>query len=154
MNKYSVTVTDRRGKYAPREYVVEAETELGAYGPATEQYIKDNNHPPYRSGVDRMSVYYRRFWNEATKIGPLTTEEVLDKKAEAGLRKAMKNPAIRAAYGMKPKIPVHRPRYDEKGMRLTDCCGALSTYCDGALCCKGCYALVPVGQGDGNEYKK
>ena len=50
-------------------------------------------------------------------------------------------------------------KYDEEGMRLTDCCGAHSTYMDDGednydLCCKACYRPVPMGQGDGNEVKK
>ena len=36
--------------------------------------------------------------------------------------------------------------------RMTDCCGRSSTYCDHALCCKGCYREVEHGQGDGGEY--
>ena len=48
-------------------------------------------------------------------------------------------------------------RYDEHGMRLTNCCGAHSTYMDDGiggevLCCKACYHEVEVGQGDGNEF--
>ena len=40
--------------------------------------------------------------------------------------------------------------------RLTDCCAHDSTYMDDgkggeALCCKECYHVVPVGQGDGSE---
>lgn len=50
------------------------------------------------------------------------------------------------------KRETHAPRYDESGHRLTDCCGAFSTYMDGdVLCCKKCYWEVPVGQGDGTE---
>ena len=45
------------------------------------------------------------------------------------------------------------PRYDAEGSRLTDCCGALSTYCDDVLCCKSCWHPVPEGQGDGTESK-
>jgi hypothetical protein len=41
--------------------------------------------------------------------------------------------------------------FAEDGVRLTDCCGAYSTYVDFALCCKACYNEVPVGQGDGAE---
>ena len=42
--------------------------------------------------------------------------------------------------------------------RLTDCCAHDSTYMDdgkGAedLCCKGCYHVVPLGQGDGSEVR-
>jgi hypothetical protein len=43
-------------------------------------------------------------------------------------------------------------RYDEHGMRLTNCCGAHSTYVDEVLCCKICYEETPIGQGDGNEF--
>ena len=50
------------------------------------------------------------------------------------------------------KLETRTPRYDESGRRLTDCCGAFSTYMDGdILCCKQCYWEVPVGQGDGTE---
>ena len=50
------------------------------------------------------------------------------------------------------------PRYDEDGVRLTDCCGTYSTYLedgDGipALSCKKCYHEVPYGQGDGSEVR-
>jgi|TARA_R110000824_G_scaffold230129_3_gene417718 hypothetical protein len=46
-------------------------------------------------------------------------------------------------------------QYDEQtGMRLTDCCGATSTYHDTELCCKVCWKLVDIGEGDGNEYAK
>jgi hypothetical protein len=46
-------------------------------------------------------------------------------------------------------------KYDESGMRLTDCCGAHSTYpidAHGGLCCKKCYRTVEIGEGDGCEY--
>jgi hypothetical protein len=48
-------------------------------------------------------------------------------------------------------------RYNEKGMRMTDCCGACSTFMEdgtGAylLCCKKCYESVGVGEGDGAEF--
>ncbi len=44
-----------------------------------------------------------------------------------------------------------------KNMRLTDCCAATSTYMDDGnddwvLCCKHCYKIVEVGEGDGSEY--
>lgn len=50
-------------------------------------------------------------------------------------------------------------QYDDKGVRLTDCCGCYSTFMDDGegnydLCCKKCYGLVPVGQGDGAEKKE
>ncbi len=53
---------------------------------------------------------------------------------------------------------TNQARYDDDGQRTTDCCGSYSTYCGdvrGAdvLCCKNCYEVVPVGQGDGNEFK-
>lgn len=36
------------------------------------------------------------------------------------------------------------------GTRLTDCCGAYSTYMDtDELCCKACYNPVEYGEGDG-----
>lgn len=45
--------------------------------------------------------------------------------------------------------------YDEDGMRLTDCCGCLSTYdATGTLYCKKCFEGVEVGEGDGEEYKE
>ena len=44
------------------------------------------------------------------------------------------------------------PHYDEYGMRLTDCCGAHSTWIEGVLSCKVCYDEVPLGQGDGGEH--
>ena len=41
------------------------------------------------------------------------------------------------------------------GMRLTDCCAAVSTYMEFAgnqeLTCKACYYEVDFGQGDGDE---
>ncbi len=44
-------------------------------------------------------------------------------------------------------------RYDDDGMRLTDCCGAHSTYSqsDATLCCKACWHEVSIGEGDGNH---
>jgi hypothetical protein len=42
-------------------------------------------------------------------------------------------------------------RYNEDGVRLTDCCGSMSTYSDGTLCCKRCWREVGFGEGDGNE---
>ena len=42
--------------------------------------------------------------------------------------------------------------YDNDGMRLTSCCGAHSTFSGGYLCCKNCYEIVPIGEGDGNEF--
>lgn len=42
--------------------------------------------------------------------------------------------------------------YTPDGMRLTDCCGAFSTFSDVTLCCKVCWEPVPWGQGDGTEY--
>ena len=37
-------------------------------------------------------------------------------------------------------------------MKLTDCCGAYSTYDEnGVLYCKACYRPAPAGQGDGSE---
>lgn len=44
-------------------------------------------------------------------------------------------------------------KYHGDGTRLTDCCGARSTYCDDVLCCKVCYHEVPIGQGDGSEVR-
>ena len=46
-------------------------------------------------------------------------------------------------------------RYNEDGMRMTDCCGACSTYDEfGELYCKACYTVVGIGEGDGSEYKE
>lgn len=44
--------------------------------------------------------------------------------------------------------------FNTDGMRLTDCCGACSTYHGSTLCCKVCYREVDYGQGDGTEYRK
>ena len=50
------------------------------------------------------------------------------------------------------KVYDFRPEY--KGMRLTDCCGAFSTFCmdSGELSCKVCWNEVGHGQGDGEEF--
>ena len=46
-------------------------------------------------------------------------------------------------------------KYDERtDMRLTDCCGATSTYHDTELCCKVCWQTVDIGEGDGNEFRR
>jgi hypothetical protein len=63
MQKFTIQVSDRRGKYAARTYAVEADEEFLAYGEATERFIKDNHHRP-RGPSERMSSYYSRFWNE------------------------------------------------------------------------------------------
>lgn len=63
MQTFKIKVTDRRGKYGSRVYEVEGEQEFNAYAKATERFIKDVGHPPYKPG-QRMSVYYSRFWNE------------------------------------------------------------------------------------------
>lgn len=43
-------------------------------------------------------------------------------------------------------------RYDEDGHRLTNCCGAFSTFFeDGTLYCKKCYTEVSPGEGDGSD---
>jgi len=52
-------------------------------------------------------------------------------------------------------------KYAKDGTRLTDCCGAYSTFMEASgdmdieweLTCKGCYETVPYGQGDGSETK-
>ena len=49
-------------------------------------------------------------------------------------------------------------RYNNVGMRLTDCCAACSTYMDDGtgeweLSCKHCAHLVDFGEGDGSEYR-
>jgi hypothetical protein len=50
-------------------------------------------------------------------------------------------------------MKTNAKKYNDEGMRMTNCCGACSTYCDGVLCCKGCYKKVRPGEGDGAEYK-
>jgi hypothetical protein len=62
--KFRIKVSDQRGKYQPRTYEVEASEAMMAYGEATNQYIRDNNHPPYKPGKQRVSSYFSRFWNE------------------------------------------------------------------------------------------
>lgn len=42
-------------------------------------------------------------------------------------------------------------RFADDGTRLTDCCGAYSTFHDETLCCKACHREVEFGQGDGSE---
>jgi|TARA_Y100000034_G_scaffold33168_1_gene40697 hypothetical protein len=45
-------------------------------------------------------------------------------------------------------------KYNEDGMRMTDCCGACSTFDEhGTLYCKICYQPVEIGEGDGSEDK-
>ena len=49
-------------------------------------------------------------------------------------------------------------KFNDDGMRLTDCCGAASKFMDGGrsgevLCCKKCYEEVAHGEGDGSEYE-
>ena len=44
-------------------------------------------------------------------------------------------------------------RYNNVGMRLTDCCAAASTFHDEDLCCKHCWEVVEFGKGDGTEYR-
>lgn len=50
--------------------------------------------------------------------------------------------------------------YDALGQRVTACCMAYSSYMefDGPgsieiLCCKACHHPVPIGQGDGTEFR-
>ncbi len=49
--------------------------------------------------------------------------------------------------------------YDALGQRVTACCMAYSTYMDfdgpglQVLCCKACCHPVPIGQGDGTEFR-
>lgn len=53
-----------------------------------------------------------------------------------------------------PRAGPDGKRWDEdEGTRLTDCCGACSTYVEGVLSCKACYEAVPPGQGDGSELR-
>jgi hypothetical protein len=66
MATFKITVTDRMGKYPSRTYEIEAEQEFLAYGPATERFIKDNNHRA-RGPAERLSSYYSRFWNAPAK---------------------------------------------------------------------------------------
>ena len=59
------------------------------------------------------------------------------------------------AWPMTTTVALDGPPYwAEDGTRLTDCCQAMSTYCDDALSCKKCFAEVPIGQGDGSTTKK
>jgi len=45
-------------------------------------------------------------------------------------------------------------RYDDKGVRLTDCCGSSSTHGeDGVQHCMECFSEVLAGEGDGTETK-
>lgn len=45
-------------------------------------------------------------------------------------------------------------RYDDKGARMTDCCGATSQHDeDGVLFCTACFDEVKSGEGDGTETK-
>ena len=49
-------------------------------------------------------------------------------------------------------------RWNNVGMRLTDCCAAASTYMDDGygeadLCCKHCANIVNPGEGDGEEFR-
>jgi len=48
---------------------------------------------------------------------------------------------------------MSQTHYATDGTRLTDCCGAYSTYDidSGDLVCRACYTSVPDGQGDGIE---
>jgi hypothetical protein len=64
MKNFRIEVSDKKGKYPSKIYEVQADEEFLAYGPATEQFIKDNNHPPFKPG-QRISQYYSRFWNKA-----------------------------------------------------------------------------------------
>ena len=52
-------------------------------------------------------------------------------------------------------------RYNEEGMRLTDCCGAYSSFYEvdnigyiDTLLCKKCGERVDNGEGDGSEYRE
>lgn len=45
-------------------------------------------------------------------------------------------------------------RYNDDGVRTTDCCGALSTYVEGDLVCKCCFEQVSIGEGDGAERRE
>jgi hypothetical protein len=69
MAQFTIQVSDRRGKYPSKTYTVEAEQEFLAYGPATEQFIKDNGHRA-RGPSERMSSYYSRFWNQRVPDTP------------------------------------------------------------------------------------
>jgi len=64
MKKFRIEVSDRKNVYPSRIYDVEASQEFEAYGPATDQFIRDNNHPP-RKNNQRISSYLQRFWNRA-----------------------------------------------------------------------------------------
>lgn len=59
--------------------------------------------------------------------------------------------------GVTKRIVHKNKRYNREGMRMTNCCGCCSTYCDTPsgwiLCCKKCWKAVGIGQGDGSEWK-
>jgi len=60
--------------------------------------------------------------------------------------------ALNKATGTEKMTPNNK-RYDEDGCRLTDCCGAYSTYMDLGLSCRACCKEVEIGEGDGCENK-
>lgn len=62
----TIEVSDRRGKYPTRTYVVADTLPFLAYGTATQQYIKDVGHPPYVRGKS-FSAYVARFQNRVIK---------------------------------------------------------------------------------------
>jgi hypothetical protein len=52
-------------------------------------------------------------------------------------------------------------QYNDEGMRMTDCCGAFSSFYEmdnlghiDTLLCKKCGGYVEFGEGDGNEHRE
>lgn len=94
-------------------------------------------------------------WNKLRKLG-----YVGHSRLELGKRKVVEASAFElrnceCGSTISIAVTVELPnRYDRDGMRLTNCCGAHSTFTDDGLACKACYELVEFGEGDGNEYKQ
>ena len=73
----------------------------------------------------------------------MTDDQLMTRRVEARLART-------GLYGI-----VTDKLFDDKGVRLTDCCGAYSTHdMDGILVCKQCHIDVLMGEGDGNETKE
>lgn len=54
-----------------------------------------------------------------------------------------------------PEFGLEVPkRFNPEGVRMTDCCGAFSTFVEGTQVCKECYCDVLPGEGDGAERKE
>lgn len=67
MAQFNIKVSDKRGKYPSKVYVVEADQEFLAYAEATQKFIRDNGHRA-RGPAERISSYLARFWNEAVPV--------------------------------------------------------------------------------------